>query len=183
MHDERVERHIHGVQETLEQTDADYRRMLNEFSTSINDYKEDIFGLEQVFVNATTSGRLLSLQDRLTKKRDAFMENVRVSLRTFRKRFDDAMQYLRHANVNFRKSFKYDLLLKKKRKFSCCFLYRMFSDGGNFSRDEIETYRKKLERTAAQIDKSESAILKEMEKLEKRQLEEATRIMNQFQER
>jgi hypothetical protein len=59
----------------------------------------------------------------------------------------------------------------------------MFSDGGNFSRDEIETYRKKLERTAAQIDKSESAILKEMEKLEKRQLEEATRIMNQFQER
>jgi len=108
MHDERVERHIHGVQETLEQTDTDYRRMLNEFSKSILTYKDDIFGLEQVFVNATTSGRLLSLQDRLTKKRDTFMENVRVSLRTFRKRFDDAMQYLRQANVKFRKSFKYE---------------------------------------------------------------------------
>jgi hypothetical protein len=106
MHDERVERHIHGVQETLEQTDSDYRRMLNEFSNSILSYKDDIFGLEQVFVNATTSGRLLSLQDRLTKKRDMFMENVRVSLRGFRKRFDDAMQYLRLANAKFRKSFK-----------------------------------------------------------------------------
>ncbi len=106
MHDERVERHIHGVQETLEQTDSDYRRMLNEFSNSILSYKEDIFGLEQIFVNATTSGRLLSLQDRLTKKRDTFMENVRVSLRNFRKRFDDAMQYLRQANAKFRKSFK-----------------------------------------------------------------------------
>ncbi len=59
----------------------------------------------------------------------------------------------------------------------------MFSDGGNFSRDEIEVYRKKLEKSAAQIDKAETAILKEMEKLEKRQLEEATKIMNQFQER
>jgi len=59
----------------------------------------------------------------------------------------------------------------------------MFSDGGNFSRDEIEIYRKKLEKTASQIDKAETAILKEMEKLEKKQLEEATKIMNQFQER
>lgn len=59
----------------------------------------------------------------------------------------------------------------------------MFSDGGNFSRDEIEVYRKKLERTAGQIDKAETAILREMEKLEKRQLEEATKVMNQFQER
>ena len=106
MHDERVERHIHGVQETLGQTDSDYRRMLNEFSKSIVTYKEDIFSLEDVFINATTSGRLLSLQDRLTKKRDTFMENVRISLRHFRKRFDDAMQYLRQANVKFRKSFK-----------------------------------------------------------------------------
>ena len=106
MHDERVERHIHGVSETLEQTDTDYRRMLGEFSQSIVKYKEDVFSLEQIFVNATTSGRLLSLQNRLIKKRDTFMENVRVSLRTFRKRFDDAMQYLRQANIKFRKSFK-----------------------------------------------------------------------------
>jgi Holliday junction resolvasome RuvABC endonuclease subunit len=108
MHDERVERHVHGVQETLEQTDTDYRRMLDEFSQSIITYKDEIFALEHVFVNATTSARLLILQNRLIKKRDTFMENIRVSLRTFRKRFDDAMQYLRSANVTFRKSFKYD---------------------------------------------------------------------------
>jgi hypothetical protein len=60
---------------------------------------------------------------------------------------------------------------------------RTFSEGGNFSREEIEIYRKKLEKTVYQIDKAETAILKEMEKLEKTQLEEATKIMNQFQER
>lgn len=34
-----------------------------------------------------------------------------------------------------------------------------------------------------QIDKAETAILTELEKLEKKQLEEANKIMNQFQER
>ncbi|CAF4956251.1 unnamed protein product, partial [Rotaria magnacalcarata] len=43
------------------------------------------------------------------------------------------MRYLRQANVKFRKSFK------------------TFSEGGNFSREEIEIYRKKLEKTMLQI--------------------------------
>ena len=106
MHEERVERHLRGVQETLEQTDADYSRMLNDFVKSLSTYQENILGLEDVFVNATTSGRLAALQDRLTKQRDMFMDQIRNSLRNFRKRFDDVMQYLRQANIKFRKSFK-----------------------------------------------------------------------------
>jgi hypothetical protein len=63
------------------------------------------------------------------------------------------------------------------------FYDRTFSEGGNFSKEEIEVLRKKLEKTVAQIDKAETALLKELEKLEKQQLEEATKIMSQFQER
>lgn len=106
MHEERVERHIRGVQETLEQIDADYTRILNEFSKSLNTYQDDILSLEQVFINATTSGRLLALEDRLKKQRDTFIEHIRMSLRSFRKHFDDIMQYLKQTNVKFRKSFK-----------------------------------------------------------------------------
>jgi len=106
MHEERVERHIRGVQETLEQTDVDYSRMLNEFSKSIQTYKDDVFSLEEVFINAATSGRLLVLEDRLQNQRNTFMEGIRISLRNFRKHFDDTMQYLRETNVKFRKSFK-----------------------------------------------------------------------------
>ena len=61
---------MRGVDETLERTDTNYRLMLNDFSKSINTYKDDIYSLEQLFVNATTTGRLLSLQERLAKKRD-----------------------------------------------------------------------------------------------------------------
>jgi hypothetical protein len=106
MHEERVERHIRGVQETLEQIDADYSRMLNEFSKLIGTYKNDVFSLEQVFINATTSGRLLVLEDHLKKQRNTFMEHIRILLRNFRKHFDDSIQYLRETNIKFRKSFK-----------------------------------------------------------------------------
>ncbi|CAF5208317.1 unnamed protein product, partial [Rotaria magnacalcarata] len=105
MHDERVERHLRGVQETLEQIDADYTRMLRTFSKSLASYKDDVCNLEEVFVNATTSNRLLALKDRLDKQRTILMDDIRTSLRGFRKRFDDSMRYLRQANVKFRKSF------------------------------------------------------------------------------
>ena len=61
--------------------------------------------------------------------------------------------------------------------------FSIFSDGGNFSADEIETYKKKLEKMANLIDKNETNLLKDMEKLEKKQLDEAVKLMTQFQEK
>lgn len=59
----------------------------------------------------------------------------------------------------------------------------VFSEGGNFSVDEIDIYKKKLEKMAIIIDKNETLLLKEMEKLEKKQLDEATKIMLAFQDK
>jgi hypothetical protein len=109
MHEERVERHIRGVQETLEQTDSEYNRMLIQFTKSMNAYKDDTHSLEQIFLNATTSGALNALENRLKKQRNAYMEKIRISLRNFRQHFDEMIQYLRQANVKFRKSFKLNL--------------------------------------------------------------------------
>jgi len=106
MHDQRIERHMSGVKDKLEQSNADYDRMLNEFTQTINTFKDEIFALEHIFVNATTTGRVVLLQDRLKKQRDTFMDYIRISLRNFRKRFEEIMQYLRESNANFRKSFK-----------------------------------------------------------------------------
>ena len=49
--------------------------------------------------------------------------------------------------------------------------------------DEINNFRKKLEKTASQIDKTESNILKEMEKSEKKQLEQVNKILTQFRDK
>ena len=59
----------------------------------------------------------------------------------------------------------------------------IFSEGGNFSNEEIDIHKKKLERMAIIIDKNETLMLKEMEKLEKKQLDEATKILVAFQDK
>ena len=59
----------------------------------------------------------------------------------------------------------------------------MFSDGGNFSADEIETHKKRLEKMAVLIDSNETNLLKEMEKLEKRHLDEVIKSQAQFQDK
>ncbi len=71
----------------------------------------------------------------------------------------------------------------KRRHRFVLLLSSLFADGGNFSSDEIDVHKKKLEKMAILIDKHETAVLKEMEKLEKRQLEEAIKILGQFQEK
>lgn len=56
----------------------------------------------------------------------------------------------------------------------------VFSEGGNFSAEEIDSFKKRLERMTVIIDKNETVLLKDMEKMEKKQLDEATKMMNQF---
>ena len=99
--------------------------MLKDFTKSINTYKEEIFALEHIFVNASTSGRLLSLQDRLEKQRNKFMNHIRESLKEFRNRFDKTMQYLRQPNFKFRKSFKYKFSTRRSflNEYVCLFCF------------------------------------------------------------
>jgi multidrug resistance efflux pump len=60
---------------------------------------------------------------------------------------------------------------------------RPFAQGGNFSREEIENYQKQLEKAEAQIEKVDVSIVKEMEKIEKKKLDDANKTMQTFQER
>ena len=62
-------------------------------------------------------------------------------------------------------------------------LFSVFSEGGNFSAEEIDNHKRKLERMASLIDTNETNMLKEMEKLEKKHLDEAIKVMLLFQEK
>jgi hypothetical protein len=93
------------------------------------------------------------------------VDDVKVTLRNFRAKIDDKLSWLRSSNAKFR------------------FSFNIFSDGGNFSAEEIDVYKKKLEKMALLIDTSETNMLKEMEKLEKRHLDDAIKALGQFQDK
>ena len=61
--------------------------------------------------------------------------------------------------------------------------FRLFSDGGNFCPEEIEEYRKRLEKMAQKIDAAEGFIMTDLEGMESKRLEQATKISNEFEDR
>lgn len=93
------------------------------------------------------------------------MDSVKSTLRNFRSEMDETMSFLRSSNAKFRVSFS------------------DFTSGGNFSGDEIDSHRKKLEKMAQLLDNCETSTLKELEKIERRYLDEAIKVIIQFQEK
>ena len=59
----------------------------------------------------------------------------------------------------------------------------MFSDGGNFCPEEIDDFRKKLEKMSHKIDSAEGFIMADLEGMESKRLDQAMKISNEFQDR
>ena len=62
-------------------------------------------------------------------------------------------------------------------------ILRLFSDGGNFCPEEIEDYRKRLEKMAQKIDSAEGFIMADLEGMESKRLDQGTKIANEFEDR
>lgn len=165
MHEERVERHCAGVQEAIDNLHKQFLSLQQNLFDKANQNKSAVLNLEIAFNNASKTLRLTNLQDQLNKQKERHIDDVKTTLRNFRVKFDDTLSNLRNSNAKFR------------------FSFNVFSDGGNFSAEEIDLHKKKLEKMALLIDTNETSMLKEMEKLEKKHLDEAIKVMTQFQEK
>ena len=65
----------------------------------------------------------------------------------------------------------------------CCHGCRVFSDGGNFCPEEIDEYRKRLDKQANSVDKAEGAVMSDLEDMESKRLEQATKVALEFEDR
>ena len=165
MHEDRIDKHCAGIEATIDTCRKDFELMQAKLNDISEKNRSDVINLEIEFNNITKSFRLIKLQERLARQKERHVENVKLILRNFRTAFDNTLSQLRNSNAKFR------------------FSFTVFSEGGNFSADEIDAYKKKLERMALYIDANETSLLKDMEKIEKKYLEEAIKIMVQFQDK
>jgi hypothetical protein len=106
MHEERVERHCVGIEEAIQAMQRQFVAMQNELNDQATQNRSHVADLEVAFNTASKSIRLVALHDQLGKQRDSHMENVKVTLRNFRAKFDDSLAYMRNSNAKFRFSFK-----------------------------------------------------------------------------
>ncbi|KAK7094377.1 coiled-coil domain-containing protein 180-like isoform X2 [Littorina saxatilis] len=165
MHAERVTRHCKGIGQSLTELRSRFSAMSSGHNKLAHKFRQDIEALEIIFINATKSSRLVALQNQLGVELEKFMSVIRTSLRQFRQHLDETLQMLRESNARFIKSFK------------------LFSDGGNFCPEEIEEYRKRLEKMSSKIDTAEGSIMSELEGMESKRLEVATKVSNEFEDR
>lgn len=63
------------------------------------------------------------------------------------------------------------------------FLCRLFCEGGNFSPDETVPLRKRLEKMSQRVDNAEGAVMRDLEGMESKRIEQGTEWVNKAEER
>lgn len=68
--------------------------------------------------------------------------------------------------------------------YICTFpFFRLFSDGGNFCPEEIDVFRKNLDKYSHKVDDAEGVVMSELEGIEAKWLKRANQLAVDFEDR
>ncbi|XP_046904045.1 coiled-coil domain-containing protein 180 [Hypomesus transpacificus] len=165
VHRERVDRHCKGVLQALVDYRADFQELQVRQNKLTEDFKTQIYSLEDVFVSATKSDVLVGLCATLQTSLDKHVEVIQMSQRQFRHSLEAKLEGLRQGNAKLLTSFK------------------LFSEGGNFTPKEIEVYHKRLEKMTKRIDATEENVVLDMDVTESKCLDQAKDVVSKFEEK
>ncbi|XP_062816760.1 coiled-coil domain-containing protein 180 isoform X1 [Anolis carolinensis] len=165
LHSERLVRHCAGVVEALHKERGAFLRLRDEQNQLSRTFRLRIQDMENVFLTESRADRLVHLSNNLHVELLNHVEVMQVSLRSYRYYLEEAFGKLREANTEFLRS---------------C---RLFSNGGNFSPEELESFMKRLQKESGRIDYAEGLIMIDMEKMESSYLEQATEVISKFDNR
>ncbi|XP_053512070.1 coiled-coil domain-containing protein 180 isoform X2 [Artibeus jamaicensis] len=163
LHQERLASHCAGVMEALKKEKLMFSQFQEEQNTKSENFRRKIHDMEHIFLKATKSHKLVILSSTVHQELLSYVDVIQVSLRSFRQYLEESLGKLRFTNIEYIKH---------------C---RLFSEGGNFSREEIESLCNRLEKEAARIEFVESSIMINMEKMESEYLDQANDFINKFE--
>ncbi|KAM4696075.1 coiled-coil domain-containing protein 180 [Rhinophrynus dorsalis] len=165
LHSERVNRHCDGVNQALSQLKNESSSLIEKMKQETLRFHNKISAMEKTFLNANKSEKLISLTKSLSSILDSHVSGVKTTLRNYRQEVEERLGSLCDTNSDLIKSF------------------RLFSEGGNFSPDEVETYRKKLHKASDTIASFEGSIMVDLEGLESMCIDQATDTIKKFEEK
>uniref|UniRef100_A0A8D2DDX5 Coiled-coil domain containing 180 n=1 Tax=Sciurus vulgaris TaxID=55149 RepID=A0A8D2DDX5_SCIVU len=163
LHQERLDRHCAGVIETLKKERLMFCQFQEEQNTRSKNFRRKIYDMEHIFLNATKSQKLAILNSTLHRELLSYVDVIQVSLRSFRQYLEESLGKLRYTNIDYIKH---------------C---RLFSEGGNFSPEELDSLCNRLEKETTRIEYVESLIMSNMEKMENEYLDQANDVINKFE--
>ncbi|KAM8934297.1 coiled-coil domain-containing protein 180 [Pelodytes ibericus] len=165
LHTERVDRHCEGVNKSLSHLKKESGLLIENMRQRTQDFRSQIYAMETIFLNANKSDQLVALNNSLSSILDRHVSGVQTAMRQHRQHVEEMLGKLCDTNSDFIRSF------------------RLFSEGGNFSPAEVETYRKKLHKSSSIIGSFEGSIIVDLEGLESVCLEQATEVVKKFEDK
>ncbi|KAH0615378.1 hypothetical protein JD844_004560 [Phrynosoma platyrhinos] len=165
LHSERLVRHCAGVVEALNKERSAFFKLREDQNHLSKTFRHRIQDMENIFLTESRADKLVSLSNNLHIELLNHVEVMQLSLRSYRQYLEEALGKLREANTDFLKA---------------C---RLFSNGGNFSPEELEVFIKRLQKESGRIDFVEGLIMIDMEKMESSYLEQATEVISKFENR
>ncbi|XP_019396411.1 PREDICTED: coiled-coil domain-containing protein 180 isoform X2 [Crocodylus porosus] len=162
-HRDRLESHCTALMEALNKEKSEFLKIREHQSDISKEFRALIQDMESIFLAASNAEKLISLSNILHSEMRNHVEVIQISLRSYRNYLEEALRKLRDSNMDFLKS---------------C---RLFSEGGNFSSEEVELFCKRLEQETARIDFVEGIIMGDMEKMESNYLEQANEVIGKFE--
>ncbi|XP_018419728.1 PREDICTED: coiled-coil domain-containing protein 180 [Nanorana parkeri] len=165
LHSERVDRHCEGVNQALNDLKEESALLIEKMKRETENFRSKIMSMQSTFLNANKSDKLVALINSLSTILDSHNSGVQTAMRNYRQHVEEMLGKLCDTNSDFIKSFK------------------LFSEGGNFSPEEIETLRKRLHKASATIASFEGSIMVDLEGLESLCLEQATEVVKKFEDK
>ncbi|XP_063288858.1 coiled-coil domain-containing protein 180 isoform X1 [Pelobates fuscus] len=165
IHAERVDRHCEGVKKSLNQLKDESFLLIENMKRETLNFRSKICDMESIFLNANKSDKLVTLSNSLSSILDNHLSGVQTTMRQYRQHLEEMLGKLRDTNSDFINSLK------------------LFSDGGNFSPEEVETYRKKLHKSSKIIASFEESIMVDLDSLESVCLEQAKDVVKKFEDK
>ncbi|KAG9490607.1 hypothetical protein GDO78_006106 [Eleutherodactylus coqui] len=165
LHSKRVDRHCEGVNEALGNLKEESVLLIEKMKNDTQNFRGKISDMENTFLNTRKSDKLVTLSNSLPSILDNHTSRVQMAMRNYRQHVEEMLGKLCDTNSEFIKSF------------------RLFSEGGNFSPDEIEILRKRLHNASASIASFEGSIMVDLEGLESQCLEQATEVVKKFEDK
>ncbi|XP_073412151.1 coiled-coil domain-containing protein 180 [Dendrobates tinctorius] len=165
LHSERVDRHCEGVKQALSNLSVESIVLIDQMKKETKNFHSKISGMHNTFLEARKSDKLVALSNSLPSILDSHVSGVQTAMRNYRQHVEEMLGKLCDTNSDFIKSF------------------RLFSEGGNFSPDEVEMLRKRLHKASATIAAFEGSIMVDLEGLESQCLEQATEVVKKSEDK
>jgi len=164
-HQDRVTRHCKGMNSSLLSYKASFNQQLGEITNKINEYKDVLSKAEEKISKNEQSKKINECLKNIDEEESKLMNLI--------KEEEQLMKVKMLTNLN---------VLKKSNKL-CINSFKLFSDGGSFSPDEVVVYRKMVDVEAKKVEAFAAEFQREFGSGIEKRIHEVNDVTHKFREK